>query len=689
MNKRVRSIAMELIAFFIIAISIPALSVAVASINMTKTSMNDNMKITSEQTLQETQKGFATYLKTLSQPVDLLTRKNEVKHLQEQGDLLTNVSAIQDSLIASIKTTEGAIKAYFTTNTGYMIDSWVETDKSTDEKYYRKMFENDSLYTNKSWYEAAVGAESRNGIYARFSDPRNDTVTGVRVITVSQEVKDSSGNNYGVAGMDIDFSAISEYVQNIGLLNTGYVMLVNEDGKIIVNNDKNTYLDNAASLDCWATLSSLSTDQYDKVLAFNQKLNNENMHVVASRDSVTGWTLMGFVSESETTAVTGRITWITVVAALFSFVAGIILAVLVTHTFTKEIKKLNAVMNGVAAGDLTERITVRKKNEFGQLENNFNSMVDNVAMIIKNVEEKSEVIINASENISDISRITTETTKQVSDAIQSVSSGAVKQAKGTGMAVSQVEKLADRLKDTKDYVLDISHMSEETKLLSGKGLGIVDVLIEKAEKSMSNSSISQNVVSEMAESIKKINYISDAITELTEQTNLLSLNASIEAARAGSAGKGFAVVAGEIRKLAQQSQKSTEEIKKIAMEITDKSNLVEKNLGESGRLLNEQNQSIKDTKELFSSIADGVVSLTEGLEHILALNEEMDNSRTDVVGKIREVAFVSTETASAAEEVTASAEEVNSTMEKLNSYTMELDGIAVALKSAIDQFKLV
>lgn len=687
--KFFRKLGFQLVLFFIVAITIPIVMLMVSSITTTSSSMENNVKVTSEQTLNEAQKQFTTYLKTLSQPVDLLTRKNEVKHLEDQGTLSDNVKAVRDSLIASVKVTNGAERAFFATNTNLEITGWGEYNPETGKTLSKGGLENGVDRTKEVWYTDCKGLKARNSIYAYFSKPYYSKDFDKTIITVSQEIKHSDGTNYGTVGMHIDFSEITDFVQGIGLLNTGFVVLADEDGNILVNNDNNKYVtDSVSGLNCWSTVKGLTENDYDKAFSFDENINGEKVHVVTSKDAVTGWTLVGFISSKETSATTNKMISNTVIFSIIAFVIGIGIALSVTASMTKEIKKVSGHMKDVAGGDLTDRIDVKKKNEFGDLENNFNNMVENMAVLIKGVEEKSGVIVDASAKIAGVSKSTTETVGQVSEAIQSVAVGASGQADSTQTATQEVENLADRLKETKAYVTDISEMSVETQKLSNKGLTIVDELITKGQRSIDNSKISKEVVSEMVSSIEKINFISDAITEITEQTNLLSLNASIEAARAGDAGRGFAVVADSIKGLSENTSNELENIRKIISTLVENFKECEKCIELVVKSNQSSTESTKDVIESFRIINNDVVSTNEKLTVVHETDEKMMKDIMEIDSQVKVIGQAAESNAAATQEITASSEELTALLTNISSTCNSMTGYVDNLVKDMNQFKV-
>lgn len=680
--KRLRGIRVKLIAYFVLAIAVTVIICAFLTSQNTSSILISNIKLTSSQTLQETLKGFQTYLKTLSEPVDLLTRKQEIKHLEDEGTIESNTSAIQDSLIASLKVTTGSVRCYYTTNTGYHINCYLEEEDGKVKS--RKEFFEGQNYTTKDWYTGAMGLGNRNGIYSYFSEPYVDEITGEKIFTVSQEIKTSDGDNYGAVALDISYSILADYVQDISILNTGFVLLVDEDGNILVDNEKNNYAQNSVS-----QLSFWSEFQADPTLVnYEMRLSNELIEVTAITDEITGWTIIGFVGEEENAESLARVRTTAVIGGGIGAIAGIIIALIVAVTLSNEILKIQKVTKKVAEGDFTQKMEVKRKDELGDLEAYFNEMIEKVASLMKEVQSKSNTILDVAVNIASMTDETKKTTNQVTESIQNVSEGASAQAISTQEASEEVEKLARSLEETKDYVAGIDKMSADASELSSHGMDVVDDLIVRTEQTRNKSKISIEVMEEMLKSIDKINYISDVIAGITSQTNLLSLNASIEAARAGEAGRGFAVVADEIRQLADQSKSSTDEIKNIVGEISTKSDIMEKTMTESNDLLAEQNKAIQATKELFHQISGSIANLISGLENILDLNNQMVQNKNEVVGKMDDIVAVSEESAATAEQVSSFAERVNGTMEDMALYAVNLNEIASELEETIKKFQL-
>ena len=701
------SIRKKLIAYFLLAI-VGSVALSGVLVNIRVGDMlDDNMKLSSQQTVSEAHGEFQTYLKTLSIPIDLMTRKRESKYIGKEGDYTTYAKSIQDSLVASMKVVQKPIRAYYALADKTVINTYLYLDEETGKIKSKKQILTDLDYTGREWYVNAIlsPSKSEHSIFSVFTEPYYDEENGVNIITVSQEIRMDDAT-VGVVALDIESSILENYVQKISLLNTGYVLLVNENGDIIVNNEKNTTgLTSVAGLKCWSeyidelpkiksAMASAAeageiTSIDDYINSYPETIDGAQYYVTIVEDEITGWKLVGMIrGDLENASNIGEVVKAILVGAVIGLVIGIVVAVVVAVSLSRAIKKLQSATDKLANGDFSQRIEIKRKDELGDLQRNFNSMVDSVAALIREVGDKFSNVYSVATDISEVSANTKETTNQVALAIQSVASGATEQAQSTQEANTEVEKLATSLEETKAYVESINDMSKATNELSVQGMSVVGELIEKSDKTRENSKISGDMINEMLESIEKINYISDAIADITSQTNLLSLNASIEAARAGDLGKGFAVVADEIRKLADQSKKSTDEIKAIIVEISDKSALVSRNLEESNKLQNEQEKAIDDTRELFNKISGSVDDLIKGLDMIGQLNENMVSNKTAVVCSMDNIASISEESAAAAEEVTASAELVNTTMEDVSGYAKNLNEIANDLKETISRFKL-
>lgn len=703
--KKKTSLSAKLIAAFMAAILGSVLICALLTHSKVESVLNSNMQLTSEQTLNSAMTSLQTYEKTISIPVDLLTRKDSIKQLLlEPENYDKYIDNVNDELVVACKVVNGSVRAYYALNDGRTITGWVQYE-ADGSKTAMNTVENKDL-SGKEWYTACQGRKAKvNSIFSYITAPYVDEETGEQIITVCQEVKYKDVVQ-GVVAMDIDASALADYVENIRLLNTGFVMLVDEQGNIVVDSESNTFADGTvADLEFFAPL----TEELDKLeeqkaqleenedpaaddivlqASYTMRAEGRDCAITAMTDRITGWRLLGCISDQENQKNLININIGTLMAGVIGLIFGCVIAVLTALSFNREIKKLQNATHRVAGGDFSEKIKVTRSDEFGVLETNFNGMMDDVSGLIHAVEDKSNHILEVAGGISEVAGNTKTTIEQVTQAIDSVAQGAVKQAESTQEANTEVEHLKNSLDETKEYVSGMNGMTEKANEVSTEGIESVKDLIEKSGKTAEKSKVSLEVMNEMVESIDKIFYISDTIADITSQTNLLSLNASIEAARAGEMGKGFAVVADEIRKLADESKESTDEIKKIITEITEKSKLVESTMQENEVLQTEQQEAINRTEEIFGEIMKQIEMLGSGMERINALNDTMSANKDLVVDKMGTIASVSEQSAAATEEVNASTEQVNVTMEEISEHTETLQAIAKDLMETINRFKL-
>ena len=667
-NKKRRTIFVKMALTNVVILLLSLFFVGYISHKKSKNAMENNLEITSLQILKQANKGFSEYLNKMTQELTILNKNVDIKDLEDPAqDYKKTQQYVQYALKSIKESLSGIDNVYYSAEHGAVI---VDSEITDETKL---------SFRDKDWYKKA----KENTDKFIYSEPYVDAVTGNNVLTISKAVTGYNGEFIGVVGIDINLSEIETYIHDVSLLDYGYIVIADNNGKIVINNEKNkTFGENLSGFEFW---DALKNSNQEKTKWTN---NGELTFVLQSIDEKTGWRIVGFVEEKEITEHLSSIRNTIFIAVAVFFTLGIIASLILTKTITEQIKKINIGVRKIATGNLRERIKVSSKDEIQELAENLNTALDSISGLLKEIDSTSEEMYDSASGIASMSEETHAAVSEVANAINEVSNGSTDQATAISNVTNTVDGLSNRIDDVDKNINNILNLSEVTDKLSDDGLKVLNLLIEKSVVTKQNTQESSSNVKEMTDSIKNINQISDVISGITEQTNLLALNASIEAARAGELGKGFAVVAEEIRKLAEESKDSTDKIKSIIKEVNQKSIRFVDSMEETVNILNEQDESINNTKNIFIEIAESIEPLVEAIRYISNLTDKMNNDKENVKKEIDNISVISQDVASVSEEVTASAEEVTATMDELTEYADKLDGIAENLKEKLNKFEL-
>ncbi|MDY0410161.1 methyl-accepting chemotaxis protein [Paracerasibacillus soli] len=380
---------------------------------------------------------------------------------------------------------------------------------------------------------------------------------------------------------------------------------------------------------------------------------------------------------------------IAMVIAHIVCLGGIAIAIVTARSISKPIKTVMKRMNDIANGDLNnEPLVTNKKDEIAQLVVATNRMTDNNRELIKEISHVSDSVSSQSEELTQSASEVREGTEQVARTMEELAQGSETQANSASnlaemmntfnQSVEEANNSGKQIEENSQHVLDMTAKGSQLMDTSTKQMEKIDSIVKDAVQKM-------EVLDKQSQEISKLVAV---IRDVADQTNLLALNAAIEAARAGEQGKGFAVVADEVRKLAEQVSLSVDDITQFVTNIQTESSVVADSLGEGYKEVEQGSQQLLTTSETFQEIQEAVTEMVKNIDQVSDRLSAITAGSQEMNGSIEEIASVSEEAAAGVEETAASAEQASSSMDEIAGSSAQLAKLAENLNELVGRFKI-
>ena len=326
------------------------------------------------------------------------------------------------------------------------------------------------------------------------------------------------------------------------------------------------------------------------------------------------------------------------------------------------------------------------KDEIGEICRTIKKVREELKVIVSSIKDVSNNLLSESQALSDKTDETSDHVDQMERAIGEIAIGATNQAQETQDASENIITMGNMIEEA---VEELDVLSASAKSMKERGEAAIKALRElQATNKKTSSSIDiiyeqTNVTNESAQKIKEATAL---ITDIAEETNLLSLNASIEAARAGEQGKGFAVVAAQIQKLAEQSNESANQIERITLSLIADSDKAVSTMSEVKEIMGQQSENVDNTNEQVNNLLQDVEKSLAGIDEVVDKTNKINDVRSSVVDTVQNLSAIAEENAASSEETSASVTEINSIVTEIATNSTELKDISHQLDESVSMF---
>lgn len=479
--------------------------------------------------------------------------------------------------------------------------------------------------------------------------------------------------------LEVKDQALTDVLSNVNIAESGQIMILNYDNHVV-------HAEAAELLESESSLKIPDSETAEEGSFFTKDEQGNSQLVVYKQTVLSKWKMVGSAPVSELVKETKNIIQITMIIAILSALVSIGIGLIMIRMVAKPLVKLSSLMEEGEKGNLSVRTNFKGQDEIGRLGQSFNQMMGQISLLVEKTNDSAQHVLQTAFELSEVSQNTSTMAKEVAVAVEEIAQGAM----GLSMEAENGMNYADNIGMNMNKVIDFNSKMEGSAdrvyQISNEGTEYMGDLITKTNSTEELTRSMIGKVDKLKDSTSSIRKILEVLTTMAQQTNILSLNASIEAVRAGAAGKGFMVIADEIRKLSDQSKVSISVVQDITNDIQKEVEETVDLLLTASPLLTEQIRSVKEASTIFDSVREEMGLFIQESASSTASIRELNQSQFILSESISNVSAVAEQSSAASEEVASIATEQLKISEKLVFLSDKLENLSETLKESLVQF---